>query len=395
MVTEAHLMGRADRRRPRILALSAYATGSHRLWLEKLTGALSAFDWTCRELPARHFNWRIRGNPLSWWRETALSSDYDCILATSMVDLATLLGLNPALARTRSLLYFHENQFAYPLSATGTRWLEPLMVQLYGAMAASVLVFNTEWNRSSFFEGVQSLLSRFPDAVPAGLVARLAEKSRILAVPVDPSPDVPTTGTRHWGEPHIIWNHRWEYDKGPDRLRAFVGRLLDRRQPFRLSVVGQGFRKAAGDFEEIKRMAAPHLVQWGFLPREQYQALLADADLVLSTAIHDFQGLSVMEAMAAGCLPWVPDALAYPEYVPAEYRYERFPDGQDEGRVAADALIARLPRWQLRPPASLDLQDYGSAALIPEYRRLLTEPAPISPWRGPESGPSAGPQGPV
>jgi len=29
----------------------------------------------------------------------------------------------------------------------------------------------------------------------------------------------------------------------------------------------------------------------------------------------------VMEAMALGCLPVVPDALVYPEYVPAESRY--------------------------------------------------------------------------
>jgi len=28
-----------------------------------------------------------------------------------------------------------------------------------------------------------------------------------------------------------------------------------------------------------------------------------------------------MEAMALGCLPVVPDALVYPEYVPAESRY--------------------------------------------------------------------------
>ena len=36
--------------------------------------------------------------------------------------------------------------------------------------------------------------------------------------------------------------------------------------------------------------------------KEDYRALLAEADVVLSTAIHDFQGLSVLEAVAAGLL---------------------------------------------------------------------------------------------
>ena len=75
-----------------------------------------AFSWRSLTLPPRHFAWRVRGNPLYWGLEerTVLESDYDALVATSMVDLCTLRGLVPALTRLPTLLYFHENQFAYP-----------------------------------------------------------------------------------------------------------------------------------------------------------------------------------------------------------------------------------------------------------------------------------------
>ena len=39
-----------------------------------------------------------------------------------------------------------------------------------------------------------------------------------------------------------------------------------------------------------------------------------------STARHEFFGIAVVEAIACGCLPWLPDRLSYPELVPQELR---------------------------------------------------------------------------
>ena len=38
---------------------------------------------------------------------------------------------------------------------------------------------------------------------------------------------------------------------------------------------------------------------------------------MLSTARHEFFGVAVVEALLAGCLPWLPDRLSYPELLPA------------------------------------------------------------------------------
>ena len=49
------------------------------------------------------------------------------------------------------------------------------------------------------------------------------------------SPSAPDTGSGRL----IVWNHRWEHDKGPDELGAIVGELIDRG-------VGQLFDPATG-----------------------------------------------------------------------------------------------------------------------------------------------------
>ena len=100
----------------KILLLSAYDAASHRYWRKGLVTAFPDWSWTTLCLPPRHFSWRVRGNPLSWLEqsETQLAMAHDLVIATSMVDLATLRGLSAAIATVPALLYFHENQFCYP-----------------------------------------------------------------------------------------------------------------------------------------------------------------------------------------------------------------------------------------------------------------------------------------
>jgi len=50
----------------KILLLSAYDAASHRHWREMLVTGFPEHDWTVLTLPPRHFNWRMRGNALSW-----------------------------------------------------------------------------------------------------------------------------------------------------------------------------------------------------------------------------------------------------------------------------------------------------------------------------------------
>ncbi|MGM0768577.1 MAG: tRNA-queuosine alpha-mannosyltransferase domain-containing protein [Pseudomonadota bacterium] len=338
---------------PRVLLLSGYDATSHQRWREQLTALFRDFHWQTLALPPRFFRWRIRGNPLSWLNEPAFREPWDLVIATSMVDLASLRSFHPQLAQTPCLLYMHENQFAFPVSAKQNTSAEPRMVNLYSAISADCVVFNSDWNRDSFLDGARDFLDRMPDGVPDGLIDGLGAKSRVIPVPIEDALFVDQPGEVNWACPHLLWNHRWEYDKGPERLLKFLQALDQRALPFRLSVVGEQFRNHPRAFDQIRDQFGERIAHWGFLDsRGEYDQLLRQADVVISTALHDFQGLSMLEAMAAGCVPLAPDRLAYREYVPARHRYASHEQDADaEAGAAADCLEhLRLHRAAGCPP---------------------------------------------
>ncbi|WP_456269550.1 DUF3524 domain-containing protein [Kushneria sp. AK178] len=346
------------------LLLSAYAADSHRYWVRGLMAHLDAIDWHLIELAPRHFQWRVRGNPLSFMSEhdATLSQSFDLIVATSLVDLATLVGLYPHLGRARRVVYFHENQFAYPLGQDQTPRIEPLMVNLYSALAADRVLFNSRWNRDSFFEGVTGFLKKMPERVAPARLDALKTRSEILPVPLWPLSAPPTAGP---GVPaRIVWNHRWEYDKNPEDFFAALETLSRAGHEFELVVMGQVFRNAPEVFEQARSRLARHITCWGHQTRERYLEALGKGGIVVSTAWHEFQGLAVMEAVQHGCVPLVPERLCFPEYYAEPYRY----DGSRE------ALIERLEQWLSAPdscPAPPDISAWTWPQMTPRYQTQL------------------------
>ncbi|MFW2403297.1 MAG: tRNA-queuosine alpha-mannosyltransferase domain-containing protein [Gammaproteobacteria bacterium] len=368
----------------RILLLSAYDAASHRRWREGLVAQFPEHDWRILTLPARHFSWRIRGNSLTWAMSDrgVLEQEYDLVVATSMVDLSTLKGLVPKLANVPSIAYFHENQFAYPSSGRQFDSVDPQMVTLYTALAADRLAFNSDYNRVTFLRGVETLLARFPDAVPTGIVAALAEQSVVLPIPLEDACFAPRSMARSNAQPlHVVWNHRWEYDKGPDRLLGMVECLLALDVEFELSVLGQSFREQPPAFDALRRRLDDNpgtLRHWGHIDSvDRYRRHLQSADVALSTSLHDFQGLAILEAVAAGCLPLVPDRLCYGEWFGPEFRYASSIDdaGLEAGNVAASlrALATRKRTGSLPPPP--DMQPFAWARLAEGYAALLSSSA--------------------
>ncbi len=346
--------------RKRILLLSAYRADSHAAWADWLTSTFDAFDWRLLELPGRHFRWRIRGNPISWLDELA-TTEADAVIATSMVDLATLRGLHPHLAALPTLYYVHENQFAYPLGPQQVDSVDPQMVQIYAALAADRIAFNSAFNRDSFLEGMATLLGRMPDAVPPGIRDRLTQRSAILPVPIQPT--AVAGGTRDPGL--ILWNHRWEYDKAPEVFAEAMLTLAGSGVDFRLALLGPRPANAPEPLQKLREALGNRIIADGKLPRSEYDALLGRAGIVVSTARHEFQGLAVLEASAAGATPLVPDALAYREQYPDACRY---PQGD------VDTLTQRLQAWlqQGAPPAP-DVRAWTPGRLEPDWKGMLDD----------------------
>jgi glycosyltransferase involved in cell wall biosynthesis len=182
-----------------------------------------------------------------------------------------------------------------------------------------------------------------PDKVPPGVAAHIAAKSRVLPVPLEEYWfKVGAAGTSD--EPlTLVWNHRWEYDKGPERLFAALLQLQQAGRDFRVHVIGQQFRRQPVVFAAMQERLGEHIGAWGMVKEvADYRHLLQSSDIVLSTALHEFQGLAVQEAVASGCVPLVPDRLAYANFFAAAYRY---PSHIDDAEREGAAISAAILKW--------------------------------------------------
>jgi glycosyltransferase involved in cell wall biosynthesis len=347
-----------------IWLLSAYCADSHAYWADWLVQTFNDIHWHKLELPGRHFRWRIRGNPLSWLHRLP-DEQPDLILATSMVDLSTLKGLHPRLAEVPCLYYFHENQFAYPVSTNQFDSIEPEMVQLYGSLAADRLLFNSGYNRDSFLQGVEKLLQRLPDEVPDDVVALLSKKSEVLPLlvkPIVPQSDESVAVEKN--KRLILWNHRWEYDKAPSIFVKALHRLDKLCPDFELALLGNRANIKPAELCEIESAFGDRIVVNDRVPHAEYERWLLRATVVISTAIHEFQGLSVMQAISAGAVPLVPDALCYREQYGPMYRY---PAGDSK------KLAEKLSQYLARLPPQPDISAWCSEALAERWHQLLKE----------------------
>jgi glycosyltransferase involved in cell wall biosynthesis len=370
----------------RVLYIEPYCGGSHAAFTEVLTAAPWA-RWRSLTLPARHWKWRMRGTAAWIARAHAelLAEPFDLVFASSYLPLAELVGLCPRLAEIPRLLYFHENQLAFPRRESpgrehdGDRDLHFGFTQLISALAATRCVFNSAHNRDSFLHGAAELLARMPDAVAPGWVEAIAERSAVLGLPLA----LPDVGPELLGDlpasergegPLIVWNHRWEHDKGPDALVRIVDALLERGVGFRLAVCGHVFRRrpqALTDAERRWRAAlGDRLLAFGRVEsRAEYLGLLGRAQIGLSTANHEFFGISVLEAVHCGARPLVPNALSYPELIPAQYRYMT----EDDAITTLEALSRSwtVGEIDLRGDRRTLTEPYAAVNMLPRYRELL------------------------
>jgi glycosyltransferase involved in cell wall biosynthesis len=313
----------------KILLLSAYDAQSHRVWREGLVQEFDTeFEWTVLSLPPRSFSWRIRGNAFSWTmkKQDVLEQKYDLILATSMTDLSTLRGLNPQLTKIPTIVYFHENQFVYPIQneVVQREVFHFCMLNLYTGMCGDRLLFNSDYNRQSFLDGALKLLRKMPDYAPKSIIETLRKKSFVVPVPLrNQLWDCPKREKKISKTLKIIWNHRWEYDKDPNTFFEALRLLKENAIPFELFLLGQQFRDIPKCFIDAKVELKEEIQQYGFVDsRSRYEEILQQGDVVVSTAIHEFQGLAMIEAIAFGCIPIAPNHLVYPEYIPQSLLFD-------------------------------------------------------------------------
>jgi glycosyltransferase involved in cell wall biosynthesis len=344
-----------------VWALEPYFGGSHKYFLEGLAGH-SKHDFTLFTLPGRHWKWRMQGGALSLARRAAdgLATAGSCpsvLFVSDMLDLPVFLAAgDPALARVPAILYLHENQLTYPLPPGVERDLGYGFKNLTAAVIAKAVLFNSAHHRREFLKAADDLLRAMPDEIPDWILQEMEAKARVLPVGCDlrrfdrhRSRALSDAAAGRWGDPAagplLVWNQRWEYDKAPADLFAALRALKASGVRFRLAMAGSNQGVPTADFLRARAELADRIVQWGRVTKgSDYASLLWASDVVVSTAVHEFFGVAMVEAMYCGCRPVLPRRLSYPELVPAE-AHEDVLYGEGELATALTRALAEPGAW--------------------------------------------------
>ena len=335
----------------RVLLVEPYYGGSHAAWVDGLVRH-SRHRLTVVTHPGVFWRWRMRGGSLTLAEAAEQVVDEqglpEVVLVSGMIDLAAWLGFTRRfLGDPPVVLYLHENQLVYPLSP-GQRPDDGLRIVNWTGMAvADQIWFNSAHQRDALFDALPSLFDRVPDQSHTHRLEAVRTASHVVPVGVELS-DVRVGGASGDGEsPLVLWNHRWDHDKNPEALFRSLVKLADEGVDFRVAVAGENTRVDPREFTEACYLLGDRVVQVGHLPREDYTALLGQADVVVSAALHEFFGIAVVEAVVAGAVPVLPDRLSYPELIPEQFHDAvLYPDDGLTERLMS--VLGDLEGWRSR-----------------------------------------------
>ncbi len=325
----------------KILFLEPFFGGSHKDFALGFSGH-SSHDVDLVTLPPRFWKWRMRGAALYFLKKIENLSGYDLIFATDMLDVTDFKALaGPDVPPV--VLYFHENQLSYPLEPGEKRDLHLGFTNIISAHAAAAVWFNSKFHLNDFMTAARRLVRQMPDFRPGWVVDEIEAKAKVLYPGCCFPKDNGGAISAPLAPPLIIWNHRWEHDKNPAAFFGALDKLKQAGTAFSLAVLGERYDTVPEPFAWAGERFKEEIRAWGYVEsRPAYESWLKKGTLVVSTAIQENFGISVMEAVRYGCFPLLPNRLSYPEIMPEEY-------GEQILYTSEDELFQKLHEGLARP----------------------------------------------
>lgn len=303
-----------------VLALEAWLGGSHASFLAAWKHG-SRHEIRIEGLAPRHWKWRLSASAWEFGRRIPPEVPApDLLFVTDYVDLSQLASFLPRdWSRIPRVLYMHENQLTYPLpgdTAPDTSWG---FKNILSCLVADRVIFNSNFHRTEFAAAADEFLRTLPRPNPRAELADVLARALTVGPGIDRE-RIPLGPGAPPGSPlRVLFNHRWEHDKDPAAFLAALAAVRRAGQPVEIVALGQGFSQVDAATDSLLTELSDCIQQRGFIDDPQtYFDALGTCDLVVSTARHEFYGISILEALSAGCTPLVPARLSYPEIVPAE-----------------------------------------------------------------------------
>ncbi|KAM5152240.1 tRNA-queuosine alpha-mannosyltransferase isoform 2-T3 [Mantella aurantiaca] len=370
-----------------ILLIEAFYGGSHRQLMDMLKDEIEGC--VLYSLPAKKWHWRARTSALYFMQAVPLSDTYRVLFTSSVLNLAELVALRPDLGRLKKVLYFHENQLVYPVRKSQERdfqygynqilsWFLPGHKMILQQSSCQSIKSSEPFFKSDELQKSTAEPSHLPkpmqseqDPIPQSteLISTSPREDTSQHVNLMMSEPSSSSLCADSQRPlHIVWPHRWEHDKDPETFFKVLRKLKEMELRFSVSVLGEMFTDVPEIFSEARTFLGSAVLHWGFLPsKDDYFQVLCEADIVISTAKHEFFGVAMLEAVHCGCYPLCPKSLVYPEIFPAEYLYS-----------TPEQLSKKLQNFCRRPHLIRghrfkgETVPYSWAALNGKFRSLLS-----------------------
>ena len=358
--------------RMNLLFLESFYGGSHRDFADGFKKYWSG-QVDLITLPARFWKWRVRGASFEFLQRISESElrKYDALIVTSLIGLADLKS-HWGSKCPPVFLYMHECQLNYPLPKGETLDVHFVINDFSNLFHADKIYFNSEVHKTSCFSKLSEYMKKMPDYIPKKLIDKLSENSEVIypGCHFNQFEDFLNWPDK---EPTIVWNHRWEFDKQPEEFFSVLYRLKDSGARFRLRVLGENFQAKPKVFEEARIKLADLIDHWGFVKnREDYYQHLRESQIIISTAIQENFGISVVEAMAMGCFPFLPQRLSYPEILPVPYHLDCLYRGRRDLFSRLNRLINNPQSYEkLSRKLALEMQKYSWSKQISCYEKSV------------------------
>lgn len=163
---------------------------------------------------------------------------------------------------------------------------------LFPSLAADQVLFNSRFNQHSFLDNIVPFMNIQSDFKIKNFRHIIEPKCKVLYFPINfhKMPNEPLSNSN---ELHLLWPHRWEHDKNPELLAKVLIELERRQTQFIISIIGEKFQEYPSCLNEIKEKLGHKVRNFGYLDRSKYFECLLEADVVISTADHEFYGVSM------------------------------------------------------------------------------------------------------
>lgn len=265
----------------------------------------------------------MRGAALYFSQKIKSFEEYEGLIVTDLMSLADLKALC-AREFPPSAVYLHENQLTYPTAPDESVDYQFGFTNLTTALAAEKVIFNSHTHYNAFFTALPGFLNMMPEYLPKWAIKEIAGKSDIIHPGVGPMHACIKEGkgcVKNTNKtPLVIWNHRWEFDKNPRDFFYALDKVLEKGFDFNVALLGENFQTKPKEFIAAKKRYGDKILVYGYKEsKTDYLKWLSRGDIVISTAIQENFGISIVEAVRAGCIPYLPNRLSYPEIIPDLY----------------------------------------------------------------------------